>query len=1009
MASAARCDSQSGIVANRPMSRLLPGGLEELMADRDLGERTLGEFILREQIGEGGCGTVYRCYQQSLQRDAVIKVLREPRRGNQGAPERFLREARLASQLDHPYAAHVYAFGAEPDGVLWIAMELVQGITLEAWLREHGPMPPDQFVLVLECIAEVVDYAHERGIIHRDLKPSNVMLLMFGRRRIPKLLDFGIAKDDRETASLSLEPLVVGRVRAADADGPVTRTDPAARDWHLTPSDVGIGSSPYMSPEQWVDARNVGPASDIYSLGVLAYRALTGRVPFAAESVRACREQHLHRKPPPLGGDFPPDFDRIIQRALAKAPEARQGSALVLAMELREALQTSERELLRSSAQQWAARARAPGLLWGGDVLASVDRWTRRVPSGELSELERSFVAASRRRARRLAWFRRFLVAAAVALGVLVDRSVLRARMAEQLVTQSELEQGRQALLHNEIGEARLHLSVAYRRGDRSPGTAFMLARALEPRRAELARFASTSGRMWSATFSPEGQDIVTTDDRNAQVWDATTGQRRYLLPHAGTVFHAAYSADGVWIATAGGDGVVKIWNAASGQLVRELTRAGTRPPYYLVAMSSDRRLVAAVTMAGDATHIWEAGTGALLADVENRDASEFPTVAFSADARWLATSGGGEARVIDTADWKPVRTLGSRVRSLGFDPRGPRLAIGTADGEATVWGIGDDRRVRRLREVGESVDRLAWSPDGALIAIAGRDGVAQVFDADSGAMQSQSNDIHGPIRSVEFDASSKLVLAAGANGVAVVSDALLGTPLSVLDGPRGVLVVAHFDPHTRRVVGASWDGTARLWDATPTYRRWSSSPISDDCAVATSLEPDGRFIAIGCVGRSTRVWDTSHDRMLAELPGMPSSAGDFAPALPAVSADGERAAVARGNVVEVYELPGGALLRRIRHSAPVTTVAFATAGWDLVSGAADGSVLVTRDGRAEVALPRSAGGIDAAAILPDGRVVVADGSASACTPPMASRRSRIFPSRRGSDCCAHLRTAVAS
>jgi WD40 repeat protein len=115
---------------------------------------------------------------------------------------------------------------------------------------------------------------------------------------------------------------------------------------------------------------------------------------------------------------------------------------------------------------------------------------------------------------------------------------------------------------------------------------------------------------MWSAAFSPDGREIVTTDDRNAQVWDAATGRRIHILPHGGTVFHAAYSADGAWIATAGGDGAVRIWDPASGSLVRELKHEGKRPHYYVVAISGDRRLVAAVTMTGDATDVWSADSG---------------------------------------------------------------------------------------------------------------------------------------------------------------------------------------------------------------------------------------------------------------------------------------------------------------------------------------------------------------------------------------------------------------
>src|SRR5206468_3186305 len=148
---------------------------DQSMSDEPMAElsgRTLGEFILREQIGEGGYAVVYRCEQPTLKRDVVIKVLHARPRRNDAAQERFLREAQLASRLDHPYAAHVYAFGAEEDGLLWLAMELVQGVTLGELLKSRGPMPLDQFVPFFECVAQVVQAAHERGIVHRDLKPS---------------------------------------------------------------------------------------------------------------------------------------------------------------------------------------------------------------------------------------------------------------------------------------------------------------------------------------------------------------------------------------------------------------------------------------------------------------------------------------------------------------------------------------------------------------------------------------------------------------------------------------------------------------------------------------------------------------------------------------------------------------------------------------------------------------------------------------------------------------------
>ncbi len=163
------------------------------MTELELSGRILGQYRVGERFDVGGHGVVYRCEQRELGRDVVVKVLLA-RPGDYAGQERFMREARLAAQLDHPFAAHVYAFGVEDDGVRWIAMELVRGVTLGAYLKARGPMPLAEFVPFFEHIAEVVHAAHARGIVHRDLKPSNVMVIESGGRLFPKLLDFGISK-----------------------------------------------------------------------------------------------------------------------------------------------------------------------------------------------------------------------------------------------------------------------------------------------------------------------------------------------------------------------------------------------------------------------------------------------------------------------------------------------------------------------------------------------------------------------------------------------------------------------------------------------------------------------------------------------------------------------------------------------------------------------------------------------------------------------------------------------
>jgi len=644
---------------------------------------------------------------------------------------------------------------------------------------------------------------------------------------------------------------------------------------------------------------------------------------------------------------------------------------------------TRMREQIRVAAHQWQDRARPKGLLWRGDALADLERWMRHTTGAAvLDDLEATFVAATRRLGRRTRWIRRWLVASAatVALVVIEDRAAVQTRAARQIaemsIRQAEVEQGRQALLNHDSAEAQLHLAEAYRRGDHSPGVAFMLSRALQPRLAEQARFASTKGRMWSAAFSPDSGQVVTTDDVSARVWDARTNQLLFTLPHGDTVYDARYSVNGAQIITAGGDGFVRLWNAIDGTLVRAMSYArsdGKKPRYLFVALSTNDKLIAAIDAQGEMTHVWDAHTGASLAELLN-DTTEVPALAFSADGRWLATSGGNDVRVFDTATWERALTIpGPHVLALSFDPGGPRLATGTLGGDASIWEIPSGARVRHLREIGESIDAVAFAPDGQLVAIADRGGTEQVWNAKSGALQSQSNDLRDKIRSIEFDATSKFLVAAGASGTVIVSDPLLGMTITTLEGPQNLVMVAHFDPSSRRVIGASWDGTARVWDATSPYRRWSSPSTDDNCGLATSLEPDRRFIAVGCRDHVTRVWDTAREQLLAELPSVTPAGGGFGSAFPAVSVDGKRAAIARDDAVEIYELPGGRLLRAIKHSATVTAVGFAPDRHDLISGAADGSLLVTHDGREPIVLPVAAGGIDAAGLLPDGRAVAAN------------------------------------
>ncbi len=262
-------------------------------ASPELEGRRLGEFVLGAKIGEGAFGAIYLAEQTGLSRRVVVKILRSRFATDDTMRLRFLREARLASTLDHPYAAHVYAFGVELDGVSWIAMELVRGTSLSDVLAK-GAMPLRDFVPFFERLCEVVQTAHEHGIVHRDIKPQNVMVIARAGALLPKLLDLGIAKD----AALASQ-----------------------------------GSAPGVSVVRHsaVHARAEG----------LAYEAIAGHRPFSG-TIKELAEQHLVASVPPLPEGLPGELEAVLDRAMAKEPDDRQASALELARAFRDASRLGE-------------------------------------------------------------------------------------------------------------------------------------------------------------------------------------------------------------------------------------------------------------------------------------------------------------------------------------------------------------------------------------------------------------------------------------------------------------------------------------------------------------------------------------------------------------------------------------------------------------------------------------------------------------------------------------------
>ncbi|HEX7122643.1 MAG TPA: serine/threonine-protein kinase, partial [Gemmatimonadaceae bacterium] len=276
------------------------------------------QYELLGEIGRGGMAVVYRARDRRLDRPVALKILPPELAHDPAIRTRFAREAHTAAQLSHPHIVPIHDVG-DREGVAYFVMGLVTGGNLAALLAREPKLPIPEVRRLLCEIADALAYAHTRGVIHRDIKPDNILLDRDSGRAM--VTDFGIA-------------------RAMEAGG------------RLTATGIAVGTPTYMSPEQAVGEREVDGRSDLYSLGVIGYQMLTGRVPFSASNSMALLLKHVTERPRPLSElrpDTPRAIREAIERALLKSPEDRWPTAAAF----REAL-------LEEASPTWRAEPREP-------------------------------------------------------------------------------------------------------------------------------------------------------------------------------------------------------------------------------------------------------------------------------------------------------------------------------------------------------------------------------------------------------------------------------------------------------------------------------------------------------------------------------------------------------------------------------------------------------------------------------------------------------------------------
>jgi WD40 repeat protein/tRNA A-37 threonylcarbamoyl transferase component Bud32 len=800
--------------------------------------KQVGDYDILAEVGRGGMGVVYKARHRGLHRLVALKMVLAGEFASPTQELRFRLEAELAARVQHPNIVQVYEIGSY-EGRPFLALEWIEGGSLATRL-DGKPWPPGEAAALIETLARAVDVAHREGVVHRDLKPANILLVgpigpIGPMGPIPKVTDFGLA-----------QTIEGGRT--------------------MTQSGFLVGTPGYMAPEQASGKRAlVGPATDIYALGVVLYQLVTGQLPFERDSTLELLRAVTSDEPPRprrLQPRLPRDLEAITLHCLEKEPGGRYPSALALADDLqrfREGKQVMARPVGAVARLARACRRR-PLItlllalltlsLFGG--LAGVTwKWLEANQQRDLAKANAQQADANAQQAdaeKQAALFHAYRASMAAASAALESHDVAEAAR--------HLESAPEALRGWEWRhfQSRLDDSSSVFPLPAGEGGRFLLAGANRLR----VGVVTSAGLCITDLEGGERRTVPLGPER--LVYGCTATQTRLGLRVTARIGNTALLLDDT------GRVLCRVRQTAEGLGHVVLSPDGTRLAVE-VDEGEQRRLAVLDATSGKQTALCEGHSDYIWA------------YTFSPDgARLASVSEDRTARVWDAATGTLLATCRghtSKVLNAAFSPDGCRLVTASADGTVRQWEARTGQEVeppyeRHSKEVYSAV----YSPDGQWVASAGADRTVRVWQARGGQDVAVLHGHTGPVIEVAFAPDGRRLVSlswrspffpAGDDTVRVWEVGPQAT-LPVLRGHTSYVYPVAYSPDGRWLASGSWDKTVRLWDAATGAPR--ATLPHPNFVLGLAFGPDGTWLVTGCYQHDRlRIWDVATARVRQEIP----------------------------------------------------------------------------------------------------------------------------------------------